>query len=240
MERKYENFDLILGGYGGESLRAKYNDQSIPEYYSAKSARRLFHDEEYENNIQEKIAQYPSIGNEEQFMNYIYTVDRMRIWGGAWISMAHLYGDMLHPFMDWYLINPIFSKNPHELKGGKYQSRLINYFAPQLDEIPINKLDTLPFRYKRAKRKAKDIVKSQAKNQKIIKYLGIRVKNMAKYITEDDTNDFYLEDFYDEYNVDSIENNIFSDMGINVDDIEKSMTSKFATINESYLYVTDQ
>ena len=146
MKAKYSKYDLILGGYGGEVLRAKYNANStIPEiahkYYNANIAQSLW-GKNCKLNTQ-IITDLEGYSHKEAYSNnhtgnWVYAVDRMRIWGGSQVLMSSLYGDILHPFMDWHLLNPVFAFKTKNLLEGNLQKKIIHIFAPQLDCIPIN------------------------------------------------------------------------------------------------------
>ena len=70
--------------------------------------------------------------------NWYYAAVQMRIWGSGYIQMSNLYGDVVHPFMDWYLMNPIFGFGLDEVKDAKLQQYVIDSFAPELKDVPIN------------------------------------------------------------------------------------------------------
>lgn len=184
MEKKYSQFDLILGGYGGETLRGKYNDRSIPQYYSEDQAEKLFSDSEYNDRLLRKTSAYPSINTSDQLMNLIYTIDRMRIWGGSSVTMSSIYGDILHPFMDWHLINPIFSLSSRYLKDGKYQRQIIERFAPQLEGLPINATSQIDYRYRRGKKK----LKKNIKRSKLLTSIAKRALSLIGSTTDEQLN----------------------------------------------------
>lgn len=73
--------------------------------------------------------------NRELLPNWYYAVAKMRIWGSGCIHHALLYGDVVHPLMDWYLMHPIFGFDRTELRDAKLQMRLIELFAPELAGI---------------------------------------------------------------------------------------------------------
>lgn len=206
MEKKYRHFDLILGGYGGETLRAKYNHKSIPAYYGTERSKQLFSDAEYKNQLLSKISTYPNLDTNHQLMNLIYTIDRMRIWGGSWITMSSIYGDILHPFMDWHLINPIFSHSPKKLKNGKYQKRMIKYFAPQLRRIPINATSQLDYYYMNMREKlVKNVEKSDklaATARKVLSLTGSTVDDQRVSISSNNEYNNIDSTFFADLNID--------------------------------------
>ena len=213
MEKKYDEFDLILGGYGGETLRAKYNGKSIPDYYNADRSKELFSDTSYKQHLLSKISSYPNINTNNQKMNLIYTIDRMRIWGGSWITMSSIYGDVLHPFMDWYLINPVFSRSPKDLENGAYQEKIIEHFAPQLSGIPINATSKIDYHYRNTKKQfAKSIKKSD-----ILTTTAKKILTLA----DTTTNDQRVSQS-DSIDINDMEPTVFTDLNINKDSLQSS------------------
>ena len=101
----------------------------------------------------------------------------MRIWGGSWITMSSIYGGILHPFMDWYLINPVFSYEPKKLENGKYQQKIINYFAPQLNKLPINATSKIDSHYRGTKKRIKHYIEKYDLLSKTSKDLYSLVSN---------------------------------------------------------------
>ncbi|MFC7041682.1 hypothetical protein [Halonotius sp. GCM10025705] len=213
MEKKYQEFDLILGGYGGETLRAKYNGKSISDYYNADRSKELFSDSSYRKQLLSKISSYPDINTNKQKMNLIYTIDRMRIWGGSWITMSSIYGDVLHPFMDWYLINPVFSRSPKDLKNGVYQEKIIEHFAPQLSGVPINATSKMDQKYRNTKKQlAKCIKKSDILTTTAKKILALADSTADdKRVSQSDNIDF-----------NDIERSVFTTLNINKDTLQSS------------------
>ncbi len=146
LKEKYEIFDLALGGYGGEVIRAKYNKYSdikdfIKDYYKGNEAEKICGFTNYQFNILEELKKYPvPFGMDQELLqNWYYVIAKMRIWGSGFIQMSSLYGDVVHPFMDWYLLNPIFGFSLQDLKNAKFQELLLHTYAPCLDDVPINR-----------------------------------------------------------------------------------------------------
>lgn len=164
-EEKYKVADLILGGYGGETLRAQYTgfksiEDFVLNYYHAKDikdidVRRKFVSETVAV-IETDLGAYlhDDIGSK---LNLIYTLDKMKVWGGAAVQGMLMDGDRLHPFLDWQLMNPILSFEVNELKQAKMQVKLIEHYAPSLMEVPIN---PTRFSYLLKSAKVKAILKS--------------------------------------------------------------------------------
>ena len=148
-EKKYINSDLILGGYGGEILRAKYStfrdtEDFCHSYYNGRFLKAWGLTDLYPDylrdckKILETEYEEEAITDQAQRCNFWYGLDRMRIWGGSANQGFQLYGDRLHPFMDWYLMGPIFTFPIDELRAAKLQEKLIEQFSPGLMELPIN------------------------------------------------------------------------------------------------------
>jgi hypothetical protein len=145
-KRKYEHAELILGGYGGESLRAKYCHYSSIEnfvlgFYNGNKIEGKPHRDDYLTKFTHELRELftnNNIKNMPFLCNYIYSLDRMRIWGGGGVNAMMFYGDRLHPFMDWYLLNPVLNFSTEELKGGRLQAMIIENFVPELMNIAIN------------------------------------------------------------------------------------------------------
>lgn len=143
---RYKAGDLSLGGYGGEVMRAKYNiypdlKQFISYYYKGYEAEKICGIKEYQQNVRKELEEYPKPQMLPGYMiqNWYYAMAKMRIWGSGFIQMGSLYGDIIHPFMDWFLMGPIFGFPLEELKHGKLQDQIIQKYAPELKNIPYNK-----------------------------------------------------------------------------------------------------
>mgnify|MGYP004454039371 FL=1 len=142
---RYKHADLILGGYGGEIMRAKYNRYSdikdfIEQYYKGNEAEKICKFVGFKEHIQQELDEcvIPENLTSEMIQNWYYAAVQMRIWGSGYIQMSNLYGDVVHPFMDWYLMNPIFGFGLDEVKDAKLQQYVIDSFAPELKDVPIN------------------------------------------------------------------------------------------------------
>lgn len=142
---RYKQADLVLGGYGGEIMRAKYNrysdvDDFIRQYYKGEEARKICKFEDFEEQIRQELDECVLAEglSPDMVQNWYYGVVRMRIWGSGFIQMSDLYGDVVHPFMDWYLMNPIFGFSLKELEDARLQKYIIDFFAPELKDVPIN------------------------------------------------------------------------------------------------------
>lgn len=147
--KKYLKNDLMLGGYGGEVLRAKYAtfkdfEDFCDKYYHGRFLLNWKLGDAYKKFIQsskttiENECSEDSITTRSQLSNFWYAVDRMRIWGGSANLGFMIFGDRLHPFMDWNLMGPIFAFPVEELQGAKLQAMIIEHFAPGLMAVPIN------------------------------------------------------------------------------------------------------
>ncbi|WMN48319.1 hypothetical protein NI392_09155 [Vibrio alginolyticus] len=143
---KYAFSNLIIGGYGGESLRFKYNKYGslksfVSNFYKSKLIRNRSERHLYNKQCSEDLNKSVLVklgGESYSISNLIYTLDRMRIWGGEGTAAMYHFGDRLHPFMDWKLIGPILSLNLNTNEGEKLQAKIINSHCSSLMNIPIN------------------------------------------------------------------------------------------------------
>lgn len=145
-KQKYQKADLILGGYGGETMRAQYTKFTslknfVLNYYHASDikdieTKELFISETIAS-LEENLSNFgpKKLGDK---LNFIYTLDKMKVWGGSAVQCTLQDGDRLHPFLDWQLIGPIFSFEISELEKAKMQIKLIEFYSPNLMELPIN------------------------------------------------------------------------------------------------------
>ncbi|SIR77950.1 hypothetical protein SAMN05878276_0078 [Aquipseudomonas alcaligenes] len=147
---KYKSAALVLGGYGGEAIRAKYcKYDSVVEFalrfYKADklvvvSQRKMLVDEICR---QMEAVGLLSGGGAKDVCNRIYALDRMRVWGGAATTAMMIHGDRLHPFMDWYLLGPILSFSEGAVQEERLQERLIEWFSPGLMELAVNPISKI-------------------------------------------------------------------------------------------------
>lgn len=142
---RYKYADLVLGGYGGEVMRVKYNRYSdvkdfARQYYKGEEAKKICKFEKFTDHILQELAEcaLPEGLAPDMIQNWYYAVVQMRIWGSGFIQMSDLYGDVVHPFMDWYLLNPMFGFPQEELKNAKLQKYIIDFYAPELKDVPVN------------------------------------------------------------------------------------------------------
>lgn len=147
---KYKSATLILGGYGGEAIRAKYCKYGSAEVFAYefyKAAKIAAADQRswFVGEIlkQIKIAGLDAVGvGAKDVCNRIYALDRMRVWGGAATTAMMIYGDRLHPFMDWHLLSPLLSFSPESVQEEKLQEKLVEYFSPGLMDLAVNPAST--------------------------------------------------------------------------------------------------
>lgn len=234
LEQKFKRFSLSLGGYGGETIRAKYNNLKATEYYASPEVARVLNDKDYNTLLKNKLQHYAAFTTNNQQTNFIYTVDRMRIWGGTQVYLNFLHGATLHPFMDWQLVGPIFSMNPKKLEGGKLQEKLILQFSPQLKDVPINRLNYSGFDI--------DSLKTTIKKQ-VIKSRFL--KSLAKTVTPNHKNKKNEVDLlYNNYPKSNLFIDDFAEIGVCVNDIEKNaradVLSRLFTVNEALQYVKSE
>lgn len=231
LERKYKMFDLSLGGYGGETIRAKYNRLNIEDYYSKEKACLVFDDADYGGVIKEQLSHYPKFVTQDQSTNYLYTVDRMRVWGGTQVYFNSHYGETLHPFMDWNLIGPVFGFDTTELYKGRLQERLIYRFAPVLSGVPINSL-----RHKKRMITLSD-VKKLVKNHTPSFMVGV-VEGLQSILNSSSKK--RVEEFFLTYPKDKFDTFGYQDIGIDVErlaDFSFTYLTRLATINEAVVYI---
>lgn len=138
--------DLQIGGYGGEVIRAKYTKigswyEFANKYYGSRVARRLGMDDTFARQLEPElrsIYQQQFVKTGREVCRWLYSMDRMRIWGGARNRIRSHFIDNLHPFMDWHLLGPLLTWPFEDLDDGKLQYRLVKDFSPKLYEVPIN------------------------------------------------------------------------------------------------------
>jgi hypothetical protein len=228
LETKYKLFDLSLGGYGGETIRAKYNDLSTDDLYSSSEAFKVLNDQEYHVLVNAELNESYDFQMPLQWANFVYTVDRMRVWGGAQVYANFLYGQTLHPFMDWHLINPIFSFDAGTLKGGGFQKELIRTFAPQVDNVPINSKNRVRYKIDLIKKWLKEKIKKSNSLHAVAK----RIK-MSSLNDEAERKKIYAQ--YPRIKIDTV---FFEKMGIKLSDVEErgrpDVLSRLITINEAF------
>lgn len=166
---KYAEADLVLGGYGGEVVRASYAkfdglESHVLGYY----ARKAWLEKhgllaEFTAGVSAELQRdyvQPWLAGPRQLSQWLYAVDRMRIWGGARSHLMSLHGDQLHPFMDWYLLEPLLAWPVADLDDARLQRALIDHFAPEISHLPFNpKVEQLPLPQRL---RAKRLVRSQA------------------------------------------------------------------------------
>ena len=157
-KEKYKYCDLLIGGYGGEVLRGKYCKYSsinkfLLGYYKLNHLPKNNLGVNLFNLILKKIKiNYPQenmLNDTYKLSNWLYTMDRMRVWGGGETYGKHIDGYRLHPFMDWYLLAPIFGFSGSELENDKLVKEIIFENSNEIYQIPVNTLH--PFLVKNAK-----------------------------------------------------------------------------------------
>lgn len=106
---KFSGCDLSLGGYGGEIIRAKYNiypniKQFTSCFYKTFEAEKICGFKKYGQQISEELNSYykPENLSPDLIQNWYYATAKTRIGGSAFLQMSSMYGDVIHPFMDWY------------------------------------------------------------------------------------------------------------------------------------------
>lgn len=150
-EKKYEKCSLILGGYGGEVMRAKYtnykslNDFIVRYFAGVRQLRALGKHESFLAKTSDKIHNEYMLNKQKQgseLFNWLYAMSKMRIWGGCRFAMMSQYGDSLHPFMDWHLLNPLIGWDFSNSDKTHLQKSLIEHFKPGAMKFPVNPTNT--------------------------------------------------------------------------------------------------
>lgn len=236
LHKKYRKADLILSGYGGESVRTKYNNIRTSTFYRTEDAVRLFGDRTYECETEKVFSSY-LYNDKKQRENLAYTLERMRVWGGAQVYLHSLYGKILHPFMDWYLVSPIFGFSKSSMQGRSFQLSLINSVAPELINIPVNSLK------KSFLSEISSSIKMKLKNYILVRYMYKKSLMMKKLFFKTES---LVNKFYQEYDKEMFNDDFLSSckrQGIDIDRLEKygeiNSISRLATVNEIYLYVNE-
>lgn len=135
---------VVLGGYGGELYRDKYSRfKSLRELITKryllpgikfnKGGRKT-----YINNLLQKFTETLARldeGDTKKGMEKIYYFEKMRYWGGSRISAFNQYCFRVHPLIDYILMKYLFDVSLSEKKDGKFQERLIVFFAGDISEI---------------------------------------------------------------------------------------------------------
>lgn len=148
---KYKNAALVLGGYGGEAIRAKYCKYNGVADFAARfyKATKVTGEDQRKMFVDEICRQMAAVDllsdnvGSKDICNRIYALDRMRVWGGAATTAMMIYGDRLHPFMDWYLLGPVLSFSEGAVQEEKLQGQLIERFSPGLMTLAVNPISTL-------------------------------------------------------------------------------------------------
>lgn len=227
LKEKYQIFDLALGGYGGEIMRAKYNKYSniedfVKDYYKGNEAKKICGFKDYQRNLLEELKEYPiPLGmNPELLQNWYYAIAKMRIWGSGFIQMSSLYGDVVHPFMDWYLLNPLFGFPLQELKNAKLQESLLHTYASYLDDIPINQ-------HMGKKPSAKEKLKKYCLENKCFQSIGTPLYCYLRNLKE-------TENIKNTGSLENLSNN--KDINRMLTKLGKRIRSRAKTVLQAYLY----
>lgn len=149
-EEKSRDFDMIIGGYGGELYRdTKYpgmKDLSvlIESKYIAPAMIGVFRNKDIQNYRRLLAAKMGDFLEHQNSLlskadcERIYYHMRMMYWGGARITYSNNYGYRYHPLLDYELIFPLFFIGDDQKRHGMFQMKLMERFDHQLASYPSN------------------------------------------------------------------------------------------------------
>jgi len=147
---KTKDFNMILGGFGGELYRdTKYHGinsiSSLINYqYLDSRMMDVFSPEEiqqYKTGLAMKIKTL--IGRSDSSLTkmdceIIYYHMRMMYWGGSRITYFNSYGYRYHPLLDYELIYPLFHVGDDQKHDGKFQMQIIERFDRKMASYQSN------------------------------------------------------------------------------------------------------
>ena len=149
-EEKSRDFDMIIGGYGGELYRdtkypgmknlgvlveSKYLEPTMTGVFGNKAIRN------YKRLLAAKMGNL--LGHQNSLLSKadcerIYYHIRMMYWGGARITYFNHYGYRYHPLLDYELIFPLFFIGDDQKRYGMFQMKLMERFDCRLASYPSN------------------------------------------------------------------------------------------------------
>ncbi|MCK5023378.1 MAG: hypothetical protein KAS04_04350, partial [Candidatus Aenigmarchaeota archaeon] len=139
-DEKSKDFEMVIGGYGGELYRdVKYKgmktiDLLIQSQYTLRAIEKVFKKEELENyyaNIKGKMRKFLKQDHDEldQLKAFkIYYFMKMMYWGGSRISMFNQYCYRYHPLLDYDLVPMVFTVPDSLQKNNKFNMKIIERF----------------------------------------------------------------------------------------------------------------
>ncbi|TXT54511.1 MAG: hypothetical protein BAJATHORv1_60007 [Candidatus Thorarchaeota archaeon] len=145
---KTRDFDMILGGYGGELYRdTKYKgiadyEELIRKKYVHRDLDGIFSHDDIEllhQDLKRKMSGYVTHNNNElskMDCERIYYYQRMMYWGGARVNIFNAYGLRYHPLLEYEVIHPLFYIDDSEKGKGKFLMQLMEKFDPRLASYP--------------------------------------------------------------------------------------------------------
>jgi hypothetical protein len=143
-DEKTRDFNMILGGYGGELYRdSKYHgfdsiDSLISSKYLDKRMAKLFHPhevQEYRVGLARKMKSITKRDDNhlsKADCEKIYYFLRMMYWGGSRTTYFNYYGYRYHPLLDYELIYPLFDIGDDKKHDGKFQMQMIERFDREM------------------------------------------------------------------------------------------------------------
>lgn len=141
------DYEMILGGYGGELYRdIKYRgvksfNYLIENQYINQNLKLLFSKSEireYKKNLEIKLRRLLDNKNgklSKKNLEKIYFFNKMMYWGGSRITYFNQYCYRFHPLLDYSLIFPLFAIGQKEKKNGKFMMKLMHEFNPEVTSI---------------------------------------------------------------------------------------------------------
>ena len=138
-QQKSKDFQVIIGGYGGELYRDK-------KYFGMNSVNTLVESQygcsplifrnykEYKNNLSKKLKSQFELGERttKRDIERIYYFNRMRYWGGSRLTYFNQYAYRIHPLLDFELASFLFDIPAKEKRNAKLQKVLTDRFDHKL------------------------------------------------------------------------------------------------------------
>ena len=149
-EEKSRDFDMIIGGYGGELYRdTKYPGMKnlgvlVESKYITPTMIGVFGNkmiQNYKRLLAAKMGDF--LGHQNSLLSKadcerIYYHIRMMYWGGARITYFNNYGYRYHPLLDYDLIYPLLFIGDDQKRRGMFQMKLMERFDRRLASYPSN------------------------------------------------------------------------------------------------------
>lgn len=144
-DQKSKDFQLIIGGYGGELYREN-------KYIGINSLNALIESQyscfplifgnykKYKNNLSKELKKEFKLKKRitKKDIEKIYYFNRMRYWGGSRITYFNQYAYRIHPLFDFELASFLFDIPAKEKINAKLQKILIDKFDHKLASYTSN------------------------------------------------------------------------------------------------------